>query len=151
MSQNVALLLLLFGLGLLGRNNLVILAAGIVLLLSFWPKNPALPWLSQHGLFVGLLFLTLAVLAPIGSGRIAVNSLIGEFWSHRFLVALVSGIGAAWVSARGVELMTVNPKVMIGLVVGSIFGASLLNGIPVGPLAAAGFAALAFYFLEWLR
>lgn len=151
MNQNAALLLLLLGLGLVGRNLLIVLAAAAVLVCSLWQRGPVLPWLSQHGIFVGLLFLTLAVLAPIASGRVRVHSIAAEFLSWRFAVALLSGIAAAWISARGVELMTFDPKVMVGLVVGSIVGAAFLHGIPVGPLAAAGFAALAFYFLELLK
>jgi uncharacterized membrane protein (DUF441 family) len=42
---------------------------------------------------------------------------------------------------EGVELMKKSPEVMIGLLLGTIVGTAFFDGIPVGPLVAAGFAA----------
>jgi uncharacterized membrane protein (DUF441 family) len=42
----------------------------------------------------------------------------------------------------GLALLEARPEVMVGLVLGTIVGVAVLGGIPVGPLAAAGLAAV---------
>jgi uncharacterized membrane protein (DUF441 family) len=147
-DQSVAVLLLLLAIGLLGRNGLVIVAALLVLLLRMLSATAVLDWLDEHGIFTGLLFMTLAVLAPLVSGRILIGPWRQTALSPAMGLAVLGGILAAWVCARGLELLRVDPKVILGLVVGSIVGATFFNGVPVGPLFAAGLAAV---FLSLLR
>jgi uncharacterized membrane protein (DUF441 family) len=147
-DQSVAMLLLLLGLGLLGRNNLVVVAALIVLALRLTAQGWALGWLSRSGIDTGLTFMTLAVLAPLAAGQIEVGGLRENVLSPVALLSVLGGVLAAWVCARGLDLLRVDPRVIVGLVVGSILGATFANGVPVGPLFAAGLTAI---FLSILR
>ena len=48
----------------------------------------------------------------------------------------------AWLGGRGVKLMTHQPNIVAGLLIGTVAGVALLRGVPVGPLIAAGVLSL---------
>jgi uncharacterized membrane protein (DUF441 family) len=48
------------------------------------------------------------------------------------------------------DLLKVDPQLIVGLVIGSIFGILFMRGIPVGPLMAAGITAFLLRLLKWL-
>ena len=48
----------------------------------------------------------------------------------------------AWLGGRGVKLMTNQPDVVAGLLIGTVAGVAALRGVPVGPLIAAGLLTL---------
>lgn len=146
MDKATALLVLVLALGVFGRNQLIMVAALVGVLLRVLPSTPLTGWIEAYGIPTGLTLLTLAVLAPIASGRTVVQDIVRELTSVEGLVSVLGGILAAWVSARGVELLEINPRVILGLMIGTIIGAAFLRGIPVGPLFAAGLAAV-FLFI----
>ncbi|MBO9598975.1 MAG: DUF441 family protein, partial [Cohnella sp.] len=57
-------------------------------------------------------------------------------------VALMGGEIATFLNSRGLEMLRVDPQLIVGIVIGSIVGILFLRGIPVGPLMAAGLTAL---------
>jgi len=146
LDKATALLVVLLALGLFAKNQLIMVAAVIGLVLHVLPGAPLAGWLEAYGIPIGLTFLTLSVLAPLASGRLGVGNIVRDLGSVEGLAALLGGVLAAWVCARGVELLVVNPKIVIGLIVGTMIGTAFLNGIPVGPLFAAGLAAV-FLFI----
>jgi uncharacterized membrane protein (DUF441 family) len=58
------------------------------------------------------------------------------------LAAVVGGIAAAYLSGQGLGLLHFKPEILLGLVLGTVLGVSFFKGMPVGPLAAAGLAAV---------
>lgn len=52
------------------------------------------------------------------------------------------GLLVAWLGGRGVKLMSSQPDVVAGLLIGTVAGVALLRGVPVGPLIAAGLLSL---------
>ncbi len=129
----------LLGLALIAKNRLITLAAAAVLVLRVGRAPPQiLAFLEAWGVEIGLVFLTLAVLAPLASGRIVVRDLASTLASPVGLAALTGGLVAAWMNARGIEYLQAEPTTIVAMVVGSVLGATFLRGIPVGPLAAAG-------------
>jgi uncharacterized membrane protein (DUF441 family) len=149
LDRSLAILLLLLALGLWGKNGLVVVSAAIVIGLKVSGQSWGLSWLTRAGIDTGLTFMTLAVLAPLASGEVAV----GDFGQHlvdpAVAFGLLGGVLAAWVCARGIELLRVEPQVIVALVVGSILGATFADGVPVGPLFAAGLTAIFLYLFRW--
>lgn len=146
MFHNLCLLCLLF-LGVVGDNYLVSVSAAILLLVRLLGLDALLSYLEGPGLRLGLTLLILSILTPFATGRITVDDLIGTVVRPRGVAAILGGIAGAYLGARGLTLLESHPESISGLVIGTIIGATFFKGIPVGPLVAAGMAALLADFL----
>lgn len=145
MSQldlNLLVLLVLLACGIFSHNTAVTIAAAVLIVLKITPLNELLPYVQQHGLNIGIIILTIGVLAPIASGKIPGDSILKSFLSWKSLLAIAIGLFVAWLGGRGVKLMSSQPDVVAGLLIGTVAGVAVLRGVPVGPLIAAGILSL---------
>ncbi len=145
MSQfdlNLLGLLFLLACGIFSHNTAVTIAAAVLIVLKITPLNELLPYVQQHGLNIGIIILTIGVLAPIASGKIPGDSILKSFLSWKSLLAIAIGLFVAWLGGRGVKLMSSQPDVVAGLLIGTVAGVAVLRGVPVGPLIAAGILSL---------
>ncbi|MDM5278329.1 DUF441 domain-containing protein [Paenibacillus silvae] len=138
-----SLLLLGFAaLGIISSNTPVTVAMVFLLLLRVLNVNQAFPWLEKYGLTVGIIILTIGVMAPLASGKISLQT-VGESFLHwKSLLAIGVGMLVAFLGGRGASLMTTQPTVVAGLLIGTVLGVALFKGVPVGPLIAAGILAM---------
>lgn len=141
-GEDRLIMLAILILGVLSRNPLIVSAAAILLLVQALDLGIVYRHLQTRGIDLGLILLLLAVLVPFAAGRVGLGDIRSAFTSANGLAAVAGGILASAISAPGIRLMQGHPEVIVGLVVGSILGVVFLRGIPVGPLAAAGFAAV---------
>lgn len=141
MNGNMLLLALII-IGLVGRSNIITTAACILLVVKLINLDRYLPSIERRGLELGLLFLTMGVLVPFASEKIELRDVTAVFTSWPGIIALVGGALATWMNGKGLDLLKFDPQLIVGLVIGSIFGIIFLKGIPVGPLMAAGITAL---------
>ncbi|WP_031516126.1 DUF441 domain-containing protein [Desulfofalx alkaliphila] len=137
----VALLII----GIISRSNLIATAACVLLILKLSNLSFIFPLLERRGLELGLLFLLLAILIPMATGQITEKDFFYSFTSIPGIMAIIGGALATHLNQHGLKLLQINPEIIFGLVLGSIIGIVFFNGQPVGPLMAAGVAAL---FLE---
>lgn len=151
MGYQPFILLLVLALGVLGKNALITYSTAGLLIFSLLPFKLPLQLLANQGIPIGLTFLTLAMLAPLALGDLDLPRLLATFTNPIGLSAILGGLLAAWLSARGVELLTARPEVVLALILGTLIGTSFLQGIPVGPLFAAGLTALFVRLLEGLH
>jgi uncharacterized membrane protein (DUF441 family) len=128
--------------GLVGRSNIITTAACILLIVKLLSLDRYLPSIERRGLELGLLFLTIGVLVPFASNKITAKEVLSVFTSWVGIVALLGGAIATYMNGKGLELLKIDPQLIAGLVIGSIFGIVFMRGIPVGPLMAAGITAL---------
>ncbi|CAG7612541.1 hypothetical protein PAESOLCIP111_01543 [Paenibacillus solanacearum] len=140
MSGDV-LLVALIVIGLLGRSHIITTAACVLLVVKLLSLDRYLPTIERRGLELGLLFLTMGVLVPFASERISLKDVTSMFTTWPGILALVGGAIATYMNGKGLELLKIDPQMIVGLVIGSIFGIIFLKGIPVGPLMAAGITA----------
>ena len=138
-----SLLLLGFAaLGIISSNTPVAVAMVFLLLLRVLNLNQAFPWLEKYGLTIGIIILTIGVMAPLASGKISLQT-IGESFLHwKSLLAIGVGLLVAYLGGRGATLMSTQPTVVAGLLIGTVLGVALFKGVPVGPLIAAGILSL---------
>jgi uncharacterized membrane protein (DUF441 family) len=54
-------------------------------------------------------------------------------------------------NGQGLNMLKLDPELMVGLVVGGIIGIVFFKGVPVGPLMAAGIAALFIKIFDVFR
>lgn len=141
-------------LSIIGHNMTVVYATVIVFVIKIFGQlthSPiVLQYLGGHGLQLGIIVLTAAVLVPIADGTVTISTMINSFKTPIGIVAVTAGLLAAIAGGVGVPLMQTNPNVIPALIVGTMAGVFFFKGIAVGPLIAAGFTyfimALAEHF-----
>lgn len=144
------LLLLLIIVGMIGRSPIITTAACVLLVVKLIHLERYLPSIERRGLELGLLFLTMGVLVPFASERISTKDIMAVFTSWPGIIALIGGAIATYMNGKGLDLLKVDPQLIVGLVIGSIFGIIFMRGIPVGPLMAAGITALLLKIANFL-
>jgi uncharacterized membrane protein (DUF441 family) len=149
MNSNT-LLVIFIVIGLVGRSNIITTAACILLIVKLLSLDRYLPSIERRGLELGLLFLTIGVLVPFASNKITTKEVLSVFTSWVGIVALIGGAFATYMNGKGLELLKIDPQLIAGLVIGSIFGIVFMRGIPVGPLMAAGITALLLKIITFL-
>lgn len=149
--NGVPILIALLLVGIVARSNLIALAACILLFFKFTNLNFAFPFLERRGLEIGLLFLLLCILVPVATGKVTEKDLLYNLTSLPGLIAIMGGALATHLNGEGLKLLQLDPELIFGFVIGSIFGIVFLGGVPVGPLMAAGIAALFLEVIRWLN
>jgi len=128
MSQldlNLIVLLVLLACGIFSHNSAVTIAAAVLIVLKITPLSSLLPYVQAHGLNIGIIILTIGVLTPIASGKISGESILKSFLSWKSLLAIAIGVFVAWLGGRGVKLMSNQPDVVAGLLLGTVAGSSI--------------------------
>ena len=146
--SGVNMLVALLLIGIVAHSNLIATAACVLLILKFTNLNLLFPLLERRGLELGLLFLLLSIMVPLANGKVSQRDIIYNLTSLPGVLAVAGGALATHLNTRGLRLLKLDPEIVFGLVLGSIFGIVFLRGVPVGPLMAAGVAAL---FMELFR
>lgn len=141
------ILIVLLTLGVVGHNSAISIAAVFLLLIRLLHLDRMFPFLEQHGLEIGITVLTIGVLTPVASGRIPPDAILKTFTHWQSLLAIAIGIFVAYLGGKGTALMSQNPLVVTGLLVGTILGVTFFKGVPVGPLIAAGMLAFILQFI----
>lgn len=142
LDLNLVVLIVLLACGIFSQNTAVTIAAAVLIVFRITPLSEFFPLLQQHGLNLGIIILTIGVLTPIASGKLPGEAILKSFLSWKSLLAIVIGVFVAWLGGRGVKLMTNQPDVVAGLLIGTVAGVAVLRGVPVGPLIAAGILTL---------
>lgn len=135
------LLLVLAALGIVSHNAPVSIAVLLLLLMRLAHLDKWFPVLEQHGLNLGILVLTMGIMAPLASGKIGTDTLVRAVVTPVSLLAIAVGVLVSYIAGKGVPLMAQNPIVVTGILIGTILGVALFRGVPVGPLIAAGLLA----------
>ncbi|MEJ8545457.1 DUF441 domain-containing protein [Brevibacillus borstelensis] len=149
MVSGEIMLVILIVIGLIGRSPIIATAASILLVLKLTALERLFPVVERRGLELGLLFLTISVLVPFASEKISWRDITPLFTTVIGMMALAGGAIATWMNGKGLDLLRTEPSIIVGLVIGSIFGIVFLRGIPVGPLMAAGITAFVLKLWEW--
>ncbi|RKO67331.1 DUF441 domain-containing protein [Desulfofundulus salinus] len=147
----VTLLVALLLIGIVARSNLIAMAACVLLIIKLANLNFIFSLLEKRGLELGLLFLLLSILVPVATGKISEREMLYNLTSLPGLLALFGGALATHLNGEGLKLLQLQPEIIFGLMIGSIFGIVFLGGVPVGPLMAAGITALFIELVAWLK
>lgn len=146
-----AILVLLILIGLFGKSNILATAACILLVVKLTKLNTLFPILERRGLELGLLFLMISVLVPFATGKIPPQDILKSFMSLTGLLAIIGGTVATYMNGQGLNMLKIDPELMVGLVIGGIIGIVFLKGVPVGPLMAAGLTAFFLKIIDFFR
>lgn len=136
------LLLILAGISYFSGNMSVTFAVLILMLFKLTPLSEYFSLLQKKGMTLGIVILTASVMVPLATGTIGIREILQTAKSWQGVLAVLVGICVAWLGYRGVNLMEANPRVITGLIVGTLIGVAFFKGVPVGPLIAGGILSL---------
>lgn len=151
MDQAFLFLLLLLGLALVVKNQSLMVAVGVLIILKLAGAEKWFGVLQAKGINWGVTIITIAVLAPIASGAIGFKDLGGALKSPYAWIALASGIAVALIAKNGLVLLESDPHMTVALVAGTILAVALFKGVAVGPIIGAGIAYFAMKLFEMFR
>jgi uncharacterized membrane protein (DUF441 family) len=150
LNQSVLFLLVLLVIGLIAKNQSLMIAVIVLLFIKLiGMEGKLLPAIQDKGIHWGVTVITVAVLAPIATGEIGFKQLTESLRSFSAWIALISGVIVALLAKGGVTLLADDPHITTALVLGTILAVSLFNGIAVGPLIGAGIAYIAIKIVEF--
>lgn len=142
-DPTLLILLGLAALGIISHNNTVTVAILVLLIIRLTPMEQYFPWVEKQGLTIGIIILTIGVLAPVASGTLSASTVLHSFLHWKSLLAIVIGVVVSWLGGRGVSLMSSQPSVVTGLLVGTVLGVALFRGVPGGAADSRGVAVSA--------
>lgn len=152
LNQAYLFLFLLLGIGFLAKNQSLVVAVSVLVILKMAGADEKLFGIIQaKGINWGVTVITIAVLVPVASGHIGFKELGGAVKSPYAWVALGAGMAVALIAKYGVTLLTEDPHITTALVLGTIMAVSLFKGVAVGPLIGAGIAYFTMRIFELLR
>jgi uncharacterized membrane protein (DUF441 family) len=152
MNQPTVFLILLLVIGLIAKNQSLMIAVGVLILLKIIGlEGKSFSFLQSKGINWGVTIITIAVLAPIASGEIGFRDLSSSFKSPFAWIALISGILVALLAKGGVSLLAEDPQITTALVLGTILAVSVFKGVAVGPLIGAGIAYTAMRIIDFIK
>jgi uncharacterized membrane protein (DUF441 family) len=149
-TESMLFLLLFLVLGIIAKNNSLIIGVAVVILLKLFAGNTKLMEIVQaKGINWGVTIITIAILIPIATGQIGFKDLIESFKSPAGWIGLSAGILVSILSRKGVSYMAADPQITVSLVFGTILAVVLFRGIAAGPVIAAGIAYMAMQLVTF--
>lgn len=144
METNIILIILL-AVSVIGKADSVSAAIAFLLILRLLHiDNFIFPLLNKKGMYIGLVFLTAAILIPIANGSVTSINIKNNFLSAAGIIALALSFFTTYLSGVGLRYLTAggHSDVMPSLIIGAVAAAAFLGGVPVGPLITSGMLAL---------
>ncbi len=101
-DPTLLILLALAALGFVSHNTTVAISILVLIIVRVTPLNTFFPWIEKQGLTIGIIILTIGVMAPIASGTLPASTLLHSFVNWKSLVAIAVGVFVSWLGGRGV-------------------------------------------------
>ncbi len=90
-DTTLLILLGLAALGFISHNTTVAISILVLIIVRVTPLNAFFPRVEKQGLTVGIIILTIGVMAPIASGTLPPSTLIHSFMNWKSLLAIAVG------------------------------------------------------------
>ncbi len=149
--MEINLTLLVIGvLGVIVKNDSLIIAGFLLLLLRLFRLDSLLYTVDNYAVRVGIILIMVGVLSPLATGKLQLAGLKEALVNPLAIVALVMGVAVTQFTREGLNLMEINPQITINLVLGVVLGVAFFKGVPSGPLIASGITAVIYKLLSFL-
>lgn len=145
--DNLPILLILV-LSVIGNNQSVSIAALVLLLIKLAGFDSWFPVLQAHGVNLGIIILTIGILAPVAQGSISLKEMAAAFKGSVGIISILVGIFVSWMAGQGLPFMKSTPEAVTSLVLGTILGVCFFKGLAIGPLIAGGLVSLIMTLLQ---
>ncbi len=145
-------LLFIAVIGLISKNNPLIIAAVVLMVFRLIHVDQRIfDVIQAKGINVGITIITIAVLAPIATGKVDFSHFGESLKSPYTWIAVLSGVIVSVLARGGIQLLSTDPEVTVALVFGSILAVTLFKGVPVGPLIGAGIAYMFMRIVDFFK
>lgn len=149
MMQANLFLLILLAIGWIAKNNSLMIAVAILLIIQCMPfRDTLFGYIETKGINIGVIVITVAVLVPIATGQIGFEQLKNSMMSYASWIAIGAGILVAIFGKYGVEYLKTDPQMTASLVLGTVFAVAVFKGVAVGPIIGGGMAYAIVRFIE---
>jgi len=132
---------ILLVLGVLSKNNSLIISSLTLFAIRVLKLNDLLPVIDRYSVKVGIILIMLGVLTPVATGDVDLLQIVDTIKSPIGLISVVMGVLVTQFTREGLDLMDTAPEVIPNLVAGIIVGIAFFRGVPSGPLIASGITA----------
>lgn len=150
--QPYIFLTLLLLIGLVAKNNSLVIAIVFLLFLKITPLGEfVFPYMKSKGINLGVTVITIAVLVPIATGEMGFKQLIEASKSYTAWIAIGSGMLVSILARDGVRLLETDPYLTVSLVMGTILSIAVFKGLAVGPLIGAGIAYTIMNIIDLIK
>ena len=151
-NQSFLFLVLLLVIGGIAKNPSLIVATTVLIILQvFGVDQKVFTLIQTKGINWGVTVITIAVLAPIASGKIGFTDLGGAIKSPAAWIALGAGVAVAIIAKYGIDLLSTDPHMTTALVLGTIIAVTVFKGVAVGPLIGAGIAYMVMRVVDMIK
>lgn len=144
MSWDYITLIVIFAISMLGHNASVAWATGILLVMKVLGLTQWFTAIEAHGLNLGIILLTIALLVPVATGKITLPIILASFKTPIGIIAIFAGIFASISGGLGIQMLKDSPEMISALIIGTMIGVFFWKGITVGPLIAGGIVYMIF-------
>ena len=148
MDSNILLITILI-FGFFSRSRVLLITTLFLLIIQELNIKEFFIFFSSHGIEIGLFFLLAAIISSLLLIELDFQKILDYFLSYQGLIAFIAGILATILNKMGLHLLESDSLLITAIVIGSIFGILFFEGIPVGPLMAAGIAVLLIRLYEF--
>lgn len=138
------LLILISILGIIAKNNSLIISGIVLLMLRIFKFEGGLELVDNYSVKIGIILIMLGVLTPLATGELKLSGIGDNLFNPLAILALIMGIAVTQFTREGLLLMENTPTVTVNLVIGVIVGVAFFKGVPSGPLIASGITAVLY-------
>ncbi len=150
MLEKLILLSILLLLGIISKNQTIIIALLVLIGLVFLNLNDmALNNIKKLCLNYGIVLISIYAFIPIAKGDITHQELLKALLTWRAWIAIFSGILVTHFSKYGIKIMDTSPDVTTNVLVGIIIGMLVFKGVASGPLIGSGIALMLYSIINF--
>jgi len=151
MVEKLILLIILFILGILSKNDTITIA--VIFLCAFVLlklNDEKLLMIKNFSIKYGIILITIYAFIPIAKGDITIDILIKAITTWRAWVAIVAGVLVTHFAKFGIDMMNTSPDVITFVLVGIIIGIIVFKGVASGPLIGSGLALTLYMTIDFI-
>lgn len=146
MTQVLIVLFLVSGVAFLLKDNLLALAALVLMIIYLIPYKPITMIFEKYSFQVGIFFLMIFLLFPLTNEKLNLIHLGKELFSPTGFIALVAGFLVSYIGGKGLGVLQAQPVVLFGVLLGTLVAVLFFRGLPAGLIIAAGIVM----YSKWL-
>lgn len=143
MTQAAGTLLVVALMSFVAQDRLLMAAAILLALLAAVDGRELLGILQKGAFPLGIFCLMAFILLPIAMQKISLADMAGRLLTVKGGIAVVAGLGISFIGGKGIGILSSQPTVLAGVIVGTLVAVLFFNGLPAGLIIAAGLISLA--------